>query len=198
MSASMHPFDYLKNLGRHTRVAFVRDIKSEVSALDDGRILVITRLLDEHHDMSVALVVDKDLVIQEIACKMERMPYPVCPEAERAYDGIKGLMVFQRGIIREIRSRVERTEGCTHFTELIEASLRALFAGLYSIRGEKRLADILSYEERRQINLRRPVLADTCRSFRKRDADEVKFDVALDKIRAAGMDPQLLDPHRGI
>lgn len=189
-------FGELRELARHRRVSFVRDIHSEVTALADGRVLVVTRLLDEYHDMSTAMLVDAGMTILDFGAVMERMPYPVCPEAERAYDGIIGLSVFQRGILRAIRERVERTSGCTHLTELIEASIRALFAGLYNIRREHDLHQFLDMEEIRQLNLTRPVLGDTCRSFRRADQDDARIDVALDKLRRAGLDPEELDPHR--
>lgn len=189
-------FGELRELARHRRVSFVRDVHSEVTALADGRVLVVTRLLDEYHDMSTAMLVDQGMTILDFGAVMERMPYPVCPEAERAYDGIIGLSVFQRGILRAIRERVERTSGCTHLTELIEASIRALFAGLYNIRREHDLHQFLDIEEIRQLNLTRPVLGDTCRAFRRADQDEAMLDVALDKLRRAGLDPDELDPHR--
>ncbi len=198
MNDGQHPFDILKARSRHQRVKFIRDIKSEVARLDNDEIMVITRLLDEHHDMSVVMLVGADLVIHDIACKMERMPYPVCPETESAYEGIKGLMIFQRGIIREIRARVKRTAGCTHFTELIEASLRALFAGLYSVKRDEELAAVITNEQKRQMNLRRPVLTDSCRSFRGADRNDDIYDVAVDKIRELGRDPEKMDPLRGI
>ena len=189
-------FAELKERARFVRSNFVRDIKSEVIALNDGEILVITRLLDEHHDMSVALLVDENLTIQDFGVRMERIPYPVCFDAEEAYSGLKGLFVFQRGIIKEIRARVERTAGCTHVSELIEASLRALFAGLYSVRRKVDLSEFLEREELRQLNIGRPFLVDTCRAFRKSDRDKGLVVVALKKIRGAGYDPETLDPMR--
>lgn len=191
-------YEQLRELARHRRVSFVRDLKSEVTALDDGGILVVTRLLDEHHDIATIMLINSELCIAEFAAHMERMPYPVCRETERAYDKLKGLYIFKRGITKEIRSAVDRTEGCTHVTELIEASLRALFAGLYNVRRQGDLGKVISREESRQLNILRPVLGDTCRSFRRADADERIVHIALDKIRAAGFDTDKLDPHRSV
>lgn len=191
----LHPFDELKARARHTRHNFVRDIRSEVTSLDNNQILIVTRLLDEYHDLSVAMVLDAELCIAEIACKAERMPYPTCEESEGAYDSLIGLNVYQRGILREIRSRVEREAGCTHFTELIEASLRALFAGLYNVRRSVDIENLITIEQRRQLNIRRPMLAGTCRSFRKSDRNDGEFEVAIERIREAGYDPAELDPH---
>lgn len=189
-------YEKLKAQARFVRSNFVRDIKSEVIALNDGEILVLTRLLDEHHDMTVAMLIDENLTIQDFGVRMERIPYPVCFDAEEAYEELKGLFVFQRGIIKEIRKRVDRTAGCTHISELIEASLRALFAGLYSVRRKVDLSKILSREEFRQLNIGRPFLVDTCRAFRKIDEEQEQILIAADKIRAAGYDPDTLDPMR--
>lgn len=189
-------FDSLRREAQLSRVAFVRDIKSEVTALENNRVMVLTRLLDEWHDISCVLVVDESLHITDVAARMDRMPHDMCAEAEVAYDNLVGLYIFQRGIIKEIRERVERTEGCTHITEVVEASLRALFAGLYKVRSKADLSNVLDKEDRRQLNILRPVLADTCRSFRKADADQDRVFLALEKIRNAGYDPETLDPHR--
>lgn len=191
-------FDELRSLVRHRRVGFVRDLKSEVTALDDGSILVLTRLLDEHHDIATIMLVNNELCITEFAAHMERMPYPVCRETEAAYDKLKGLYVFKRGVTKDIRAAVERTCGCTHITELVEAGLRALFAGLYNVRRQGDLSKVINREESRQLNILRPVLGDTCRSFRRQDADDAVVQVALDKIRQAGYDTERLDPHRSV
>ncbi len=190
-------FEEIRQLGQYQRVNFVRDIKSEITALEDGRIVVVSRLLDEHHDISAALLLDNSLVITECAARMERMPHSMCVETVEEYENVKGIYVFQRGVIREIRSRIERTTGCTHITEILEASLRALFAGMYNIRKKDDLVKVLSKEEKRQLNILRPVLVDTCRSFRKSDQDMEVVGQALQKIKDAGYDPAKLDPHRG-
>lgn len=196
MSASSTRFDELRALAAHKRVGFQRDIFSEITDLGDESIMVYTRLLDEYHDLSTVMVVGGDLIISDFEVRMDRMPYELCPESFSAYQSLVGLYVFQRGVLREMKSRVERTAGCTHITELLEASLRALFAGLYNVRREVDLSKILTKDELRQLNILRPVLADTCRSFRKSDANEEMVFVALEKIKAAGHDPQKLDPHR--
>lgn len=188
-AAPRRSFAELRALARHRNVDFVRDIHSEVTALPDDEVLVVTRLVDEYHDMSVALLLDRDLVIRDFGAEMARIPYPVCAEAGRAYDGIIGLYIFQRGILREIRQRVERTAGCTHYTELLEASIRALFAGLYNIRDGLDVGEHLDLEERRQLNILRPMLGDTCRSFRRSDTDRERVDVALERLEKLGVEP---------
>lgn len=184
----------LLNRVRHARSNFVREIKSEVIALDNDEVLVVTRLLDEHHDISLSLLVAAGLIIAEIGARMDRIPYPVCAQTMAAYQSLRGLFVFQRGIIREIRGRVERTAGCTHSTELVEASLRALFAGMYSVRRKVDLSKIIGLEELRQMNIQRPFLVDTCRAFRQADLSQEILAEADIKIRAAGYDPVRLDP----
>lgn len=191
-------FEELRSRVRHQRVGFVRDLKSEVTALDDGGILVMTRLLDEHHDIATIMLINSELCIEEFAAHMERMPYPVCRETEGAYEKLKGIYVFKRGVTKDIRAAVERTSGCTHITELIEAGLRALFAGLYNVRRQGDLSKVINREESRQLNILRPVLGDTCRSFRRQDADATIVHVALSKIREAGFDTEKLDPHRSV
>lgn len=186
--AGRRSFAELRSLVRHRSVDFVRDIHSEVTGLPDDEVLVVTRLVDEYHDMSVAMLLDRDLVIRDFGTEMERIPYPVCAEAGRAYDDIIGLFIFQRDILREIRSRVERTAGCTHFTELIEASIRAVFAGLYNIRKGLDIGKHLGLEERRQFNILHPMLGDTCRSFRRSDGDRAVVDVAFERLDKLGVE----------
>lgn len=70
------------------------------------------------HDMGVRLVYDDRLVVHEVQTFTSAAPYPVCPEAGRALQSIKGLRMT-KGWSSEVRSRLGGARGCTHLMELL-------------------------------------------------------------------------------
>ncbi|MFZ2223486.1 MAG: hypothetical protein WAV26_02230, partial [Candidatus Deferrimicrobium sp.] len=61
-------------MAKHHRQSFGRILKCEMYKLENGRLLAITRLHDDFHDMNLAILLSDDYRIEEIAGKMDRIP----------------------------------------------------------------------------------------------------------------------------
>jgi hypothetical protein len=70
------------------------------------------------HDMGVRLTYDERLVVHELQAFTLAAPYPICPEATRAMQAIKGMRMAS-GWSNEVRSRLGGARGCTHLLELL-------------------------------------------------------------------------------
>lgn len=183
---SPNGFDRLVEEVRLVPRCFCREIESSVYHSGEDH-LVLTRLNDEFHDMFLAMKIGPDRVIREIEARMDRIPYLTCDGAISQLACLKGVFVFERGILRKIRTMVPRGLGCTHLMELIESSLRALFAVIESeMHRDERNGAGLTKEEARNLNLLEPVLADTCLSFNTRTADPAVLESARQKLDALG------------
>lgn len=180
----------IRNLAKHHRQAFGRTVKNEIYKFKDGRVLAITRLHDDHHDMSITILLSDSFCIEEIAGRMDRIPYPCCEEKPlEVLSRLKGIAVMKRGGMKLVRERIPRDLGCTHIYEMIESAFRAIFVGSHSVLyGDLEELLDLCPEEHRQLGLHDPVLAGSCYAFNLDAADpevlargQEKFEEALRK-----------------
>jgi Protein of unknown function (DUF2889) len=180
-------FEAIAALARHHKQVFGRTVRCEMYRIGDGRVLAITRLHDDYHDMTLGILLSDAYRIEEIAGKMDRIPYPCCDTKPlEMLSALKGIAVLERGGIRKVKERIPRNAGCTHLHEMIEASFRAIFVGSYSIlhRGWEGVLD-LDLEENRQLGIESPVLADTCYAFHSGSADPETLERARRKVAEA-------------
>ncbi len=180
-------YEAIKGLAKHHKQVFGRIVKCEMYKLDGGRILALTRMHDDYHDMNLAILLDDGYRIVEIAGKMDRIPYPCCEEKPlEMLSDLAGISVLARGGLKKVKERIPRNTGCTHVYEMLEAAFRAIFVGSYSI-VDQHWNGVLSLdlEENRQMGLRSPVLADTCYAFNRASADEEVLKRALEKVEEA-------------
>jgi len=177
-------FETITALAKHHKQIFGRIVKCEMYRLEDGRVLAITRLHDDYHDINLGILLSDAYAIEEIAGKMDRIPYPCCEGRPlEMLSALKGIAVLERGVMRKVKERIPRNQGCTHLQEMIEASFRAIFVGSYSIlhRGWEGVLD-LELEENRQLGIRSPVLADSCYAFHRESADAEILERAQKKV----------------
>ena len=127
-----------------------RSIDLQVYARDDGLWEVDAQLQDVKtcdimlanklrsagepvHDMSLRLVVDKQLNVLAAAAATHWMPYPgQCDNHDNAYSKLVGLNLL-KGFRRELGARLGGELGCTHLTELCQVLPTAViqaFAGV--------------------------------------------------------------------
>ncbi len=180
-------FEAITSLAKHHKQMFGRIVKCEMYKLGDGRVLAITRLHDDYHDINLGIVLSDAYAIEEIAGKMDRIPYPCCEgKPLEMLSELKGIGVLERGVMRKVKERIPRNQGCTHLLEMIEASFRAIFVGSYSIlhHGWEGVLD-LDLEENRQLGIQSPVLADTCFAFHRESADPETLERARRKVGEA-------------
>src|SRR5512139_524919 len=151
-------FEAIKELAKHHKQMFGRIVKSEMYRLEGGRRLAVAQMHDDYHDISLAILLTREYRIEEIAGKMDRIPYPCCETKPlEMLSVLKGIAVLERGGLKKVKERIPRNMGCTHAYEMIESTFRAIFVGSYSILGQK-WDGVLDpdMEERRQLGLQSP------------------------------------------
>jgi hypothetical protein len=180
-------YDAITALAKHHKQVFGRIVKCEMYTMEDGKVLALSRMHDDYHDMNLAILLDGGFRIEEIGGKMDRIPYPCCEKRPlEMLSALKGIAVLERGGLSKVKERIPRNLGCTHVYEMIESTFRAVFVGSYSIHGQKWEGVLaLDMEENRQIGLQSPALADTCYAFNRESADEEVLARARRKVEEA-------------
>src|SRR5574339_382870 len=101
----------IRDLAKHHKQAFGRIVKNEIYRLEDGRVLAVTRLHDDYHDMDLAILLSDTFRIEEIAGRMDRIPYPCCETKPlEVLSRLKGLAVMERGGMKRVRERIPRNQ----------------------------------------------------------------------------------------
>jgi hypothetical protein len=192
-------YEAIKGLAKHHKQVFGRIVKCEMYKLDEGKILALTRMHDDYHDLNLALLLDDAYRIVEIAGKMDRIPYPCCEEKPlEMLSGLAGISVLERGGLKKVKERIPRNVGCTHVYEMLESTFRAIFVGSYSIVDQQWNGVLsLDLEENRQMGLRSPILADTCYAFNRASADDDVQKHALEKIEEARRKREAIEAVKG-
>lgn len=167
-------YERIKDLAKHHKQVFGRIVKCEMYQLERGKILALTRMHDDYHDMNLAILLNDAYRIEEVAGKMDRIPYPCCETKPlEMLAELRGIEVLARGGLRKVKERIARNLGCTHVYEMIESCFRAIFVGSYGIVDHKWEGVLsLDMEEHRQLGVASPILADTCYAFNVASADE--------------------------
>ena len=188
-----------KGLAKHHKQVFGRIVKCEMYQLEEGKILALTRMHDDYHDMNLAILLDDAYRIEEIAGKMDRIPYPCCEEKPlEMLAELKGISVLARGGLKKVKERVPRNAGCSHVYEMIESTFRAIFVGSYSI-VDRNWNGVLSLdlEEHRQLGLASQILADTCYAFNRASADEEILQRSRRKVEEAKKKMEAIEAVKG-
>lgn len=175
-------FERLIALARHHTQTFGRTITAEIYRPEDG-LLVITKLHDDVHDVQLAILVDKrTMVLDELAIRMERIPYHTCLQSTESFKKLEGLHLFERGVTKVMRKTVGKALGCTHVMEMLDVSLRTLFAEV-GIEVAEPVMQGLDLQERQQLAVSNPLLVDTCFSFNHDLQDGELTDRARAKVK---------------
>ncbi len=180
-------FEAIKGLAKHHKQAFGRIVKCEMYKLEDGNVLALTRMHDDFHDMNLAILLDGTYHVEEIAGKMDRIPYPCCEQKPlEMLAALKGVGVLERGALRKVKERIPRNWGCTHVHEMIDSTFRAIFVGSYRITGAEWEGVLeLDMDEHRQLGLNSPLLRDTCYAYHPESVDEATYARAVEKVGEA-------------
>ena len=192
-------YEEIKSLAKHHKQVFGRIVKCEMYKLEGEKILALTRMHDDYHDMNLALLLDGSYRIEKIAGKMDRIPYPCCEEKPLAMlSELVGIAVLERGGFKKVKERIPREAGCSHVYEMIESTFRAIFVGSYSIIDQNWNGVLsLDLEEHRQLGIRSPILADTCYAFHRESADEEIVRSALQKVGEAHRKREAIEAVKG-
>jgi hypothetical protein len=192
-------YEAIRGLAKHHKQVFGRNVTCEMYRLGEGKILALTRMHDDYHDMNLAILLDDAYRIEAIAGKMDRIPYPCCEKKPLEMLGnLTGIAVLERGGLKTVKARVPRTLGCTHVYEMLESTFRAIFVGSYSIIDHDWEGVLsLDLEENRQIALQSPVLADTCYAFNRASVDEEVLRRAREKVEEAKRKREAIEAVKG-
>jgi len=128
---------------------FQRSIHSNVKKIDDDHLQVSSSLLDLEHSVHLDLAVRiSTRTIEAVTASMSKAPFTRCSSALEGLSQLEGLIV-DRGIIKEMRSRLGGPKGCAHLMELLTDAVRLtsmIFLGL-SMGYQPKLKDTRTEEE---------------------------------------------------
>jgi hypothetical protein len=153
---------YVRSDGLYDIEAHFTDVKTNEMTLDDRRKLLPGEPL---HDMSIRLVVDKDLKVCEVEAAIEGAPYGICRGATEGMRVIKGLTIGP-GWSSALRERLSGKAGCTHLRELLGPLATVAFQTLSELRKSrptatdatgrpKKIDSCYAYASDRQVVLQR-------------------------------------------
>lgn len=168
---------------RHSQQKMNRSLTVDIFTIDDNKkVVTICKMHDDYHDLELAIIFKKgSFKIEEIAPRMLRTPYTICLQTAEPYKNLIGISAFERGVLKKIKELIKRNIACTHITEMIEVSFRALFASLENLDGS--LFDTgVSSEEHRQLIMSLPGMLNTCKAFNEKDRDKELLKSAREKL----------------
>ena len=84
------------------------------------------------HDMSVALVFDKDMIVREVQTSMDAFPYRTCPGGGDSLQSLIGLRIGA-GWNTEVRKRLPSADTCSHLKELLSPMASAAYQTMTSV-----------------------------------------------------------------
>jgi hypothetical protein len=119
---------------------------------------------DAIHDMTLRVSVDLQFVIHEIDVVSEETPFPICKAAPAGMKKLVGLRM-ESGWMREVKSRVGGTAGCTHLIEMLGHIATTAFQTIH---------DTLESKAASQPNRGEPLVLDTCMAL-ARNSEVVKI-----------------------
>lgn len=155
----------LRSLALFHRKTFHRNVSTEVYLTEEGA-LAVCKLVDNYHDMELAMLVDPvSYEVKDIAATMHRYPFETCVLSFESYKRLIGLKIMGGGVLHKVHQLIPRVDGCSHLYTALEACLRGLFIGAgYEEVLEKGRTRSRSEQ---QVYLKQlPLTRDTCVSFR--------------------------------
>ncbi len=107
------------------------------------------------HKMSLRLTLDLDFLIHKVELSMDETPFKMCRQVEINIKKLEGIRIGP-GWLREVRTRVGRTDSCTHIMELLNPIATTAYQSMH-LSLEKRAED--------KPNRGRPPIIDQCHSL---------------------------------
>jgi hypothetical protein len=150
---------YVRNDGLFDIEASLQDTKA-----DDANLLFKTVPAGGPiHAMRLVVTIDTQFVIHAIKARTEVAPTPYCAEINAAYNALVGISLTA-GFMKEVKSRVGGTLGCTHLTELLGPIATTAFQTIMGMRNLVAKESELVHKDDRPDG--QPML-DTCHAWRR-------------------------------
>lgn len=84
------------------------------------------------HEMRVALVFDRDMIVREVQTSMDAFPYRTCPGGGDTLQSLIGLRIGA-GWNSEVRKRLPSVDTCSHLKEMLTPMASAAFQTMTSV-----------------------------------------------------------------
>lgn len=114
------------------------------------------------HAMRLVMTVDDAMVIKSFETRTEAAPTVVCPEINRAYDALAGLVIGP-GFLAQVRKLFAGVKGCTHLTEMIGPMATTAVQTQWAVRNHRDAQN--GTDEAWQA--KRPWILDSCHAYRQ-------------------------------
>jgi hypothetical protein len=136
----------------------MRDTKSTDSDLLFKTVLAGSLI----HDMHIVVTIDAKLVIRRIDAHSDAAPSRFCAEINHAYRSLEGLSIGA-GFMKEVKSRLSGSKGCTHLTELLGPIATT---AIQTLMGWRKPADAPNGADEGQPAVQAHPMIDTCHAWR--------------------------------
>lgn len=118
--------------GRWEIIGQMVDLKSfPIDIPDHGRAIPVGEPL---HDISLALVIDRNLIIHQVRATIDAAPYSNCPQITDAFAVLEG-MSLAPGFKRLVKNVLGGAKGCTHLLELLGPIATTAYQTLWQSKG---------------------------------------------------------------
>lgn len=157
-------FNLQNYLRMKKRLVSRREIGIEIFELENKNALVVARLLDTIHLISLDLEVNPNTrVIVDARCEMPNSPYKICPNVCDKAKELIGVAI-QKGIMKEIAIRIGGSDGCIHLRELASEAANFCATALIGYKEGFGLTspDFNKLSEEERFNLTKELLKGTC------------------------------------
>jgi hypothetical protein len=114
------------------------------------------------HDMHIVVTIDAKLVIRRIDAHSDAAPSRFCAEINHAYRSLEGLSIGA-GFMKEVKSRLSGSKGCTHLTELLGPIATT---AIQTLMGWRKPADAPNGADEGQPAVQAHPMIDTCHAWR--------------------------------
>ncbi|GJH08438.1 DUF2889 domain-containing protein [Caballeronia novacaledonica] len=114
------------------------------------------------HDMRIVVTIDAKLVIRRIDAHSDAAPSRFCAEINHAYRSLEGLSIGA-GFMKEVKSRLSGSKGCTHLTELLGPIATT---AIQTLMGWRKPADAPNGADEGQPAVQAHPMIDTCHAWR--------------------------------
>jgi len=139
-----------------------------------GLFVVRVDMLDAYHDMGVEVDIEYPaLLLRAVRPRMDKTPYPVCPESLKRAQACVGMKI-ETGLHFRLQRAVGGVEGCSHITQLLADACSAAVQGLLAIesQGEDgRSRRIPAAKKIEVLEKYRLPIRDTCRAYAGEDKE---------------------------
>jgi hypothetical protein len=146
---------------------YERNINITIERVETDIIKVRTSLLDLDHNIMITMTIRiSTREILDVTGEMIKVPYSKCTETLANLPNVTGLKV-ERGLSKQVATRIGGSSGCTHLFELVLTSARMASNAILGIYAEGKDWTKLSISDEVYMEKVKPYLKNTCIVFKE-------------------------------